>query len=161
MGKIYKNGILFAGSTDSAKSVAFDNTDTGLEADNVQEAIEEVKSGIDLDIENINSNLNVTDVKSLFSVSSDVTNFSAFKYGNLIIANFKMPKGTVITKNFKTIASYNQDDAIIKFSLLTLNSRADLGAIAHRFTTGGSLQVFNNDNTTGGEFMLTGVILVG
>ena len=35
---------VFAGSTDSAKSVAFDNTDTGLEADNVQEAIEEVKN---------------------------------------------------------------------------------------------------------------------
>ncbi len=53
MGKIYKNGILFAGSTDSAKSVAFDNTNTDLEADNVQEAIEEIKD----DVAVINNNL--------------------------------------------------------------------------------------------------------
>ena len=39
MGKIYKNGILFAGSTENARSVAFDNTDTGIEADNEQGAI--------------------------------------------------------------------------------------------------------------------------
>ncbi len=58
MGKIYKNGILFAGSTDSAKSVAFDNTDTGLEADNVQEAIEEVKDKVDTDINNLDTELN-------------------------------------------------------------------------------------------------------
>lgn len=46
MGKIYKNGILFAGSTENARSVAFDNTDTRIEADNVQTAIEEVANGI-------------------------------------------------------------------------------------------------------------------
>ena len=46
MGKIYKNGILFAGSTENARSVAFDNADTGLKANNVQEAIEEVDNNI-------------------------------------------------------------------------------------------------------------------
>lgn len=56
MGKIYKNGILFAGSTENARSVAFDNTDTRIEADNVQGAIEE----IDNNIVEINSNLATT-----------------------------------------------------------------------------------------------------
>lgn len=58
MGKIYKNGILFAGSTENARSVAFDNTDTGIEADNVQGAIAELKSEVDTDIDNISAEIN-------------------------------------------------------------------------------------------------------
>lgn len=46
MGKIYKNGILFAGSTDNASAISFNNADTGIEATNVQGAIEEVTDGI-------------------------------------------------------------------------------------------------------------------
>lgn len=73
MGKIYKNGILFAGSTENARSVAFDNTDTGIEADNVQGAIEEIKD----DVAEINSNLD--DFNSI--KKHQITSFSGITVG--------------------------------------------------------------------------------
>ena len=96
MGKIYKNGILFAGSTENAKSIAFQNTDTGLEADNVQEAIEEVKSGIDLDIENINSNLLKIKAKIYNFQTGTVTNaVSGLYYGETNIKS-DFPTGKIL-----------------------------------------------------------------
>ena len=106
MGKIYKNGILFAGSTENAKSIAFENTDTGLEADNVQEAIEEVKSGIDLDIENINSNLLKIKAKIYNFQTGTVTNaVSGLYYGE---TNIKSDFGAIVGKYFLHICSLNE-----------------------------------------------------
>ncbi len=90
MGKIYKNGILFAGSTDSAKSVAFDNTDTGLEADNVQEAIEEVK--------NKTEKLDVTD-SILLANGISMRYGTLFKIGNLMVMNCLLISETPLPHN--------------------------------------------------------------
>ncbi len=58
MGKIYKNGILFAGSTDNASAISFNNADTGIEAANVQGAIEEIKRKNDIDKSSIDNSIN-------------------------------------------------------------------------------------------------------
>lgn len=85
MGKIYKNGILFAGSTENAGSVAFNNAKTGLEAVNVQGAIEEIKSGIDNEISKISANLLPKEI----TVTSDYLHNAAHFYqiGHSVIAN--------------------------------------------------------------------------
>lgn len=44
MGKIVRNGVTYGGSSTSAENVAYDNTDSGLEAVVVQDAIDELKA---------------------------------------------------------------------------------------------------------------------
>lgn len=90
MGKIYKNGILFAGSTENARSVAFDNADTGLEAANVQGAIEE-----------INNAMTVTDVTDSIVLENGITMRygTLYKVGNLMILNCLLTSETAYAHN--------------------------------------------------------------
>lgn len=87
MGKIYKNGILFAGSTENARSVAFDNTDTGIEADNVQGAIEEIKD----DVSDIKSNLKWKLIDTIPGGDYEIRNIDFSQYDEILIA-FKYTK---------------------------------------------------------------------
>ena len=43
MGKIYRNGVVYGGTTNIAGNIRYDNTGTGLNAVTVQNAITEVK----------------------------------------------------------------------------------------------------------------------
>ena len=44
MGKLMRNGVPYSGSTDSAKHIKFDPTNTALSGTNVQHVIEEISS---------------------------------------------------------------------------------------------------------------------
>lgn len=116
MGKIYKNGILFAGSTENARSVTFDNADTGLESTNVQEAIEEIKRGIDSDIENTNSNLS-----NLFKKVTTSKEYTVTANGATVISiSHTIPSGYKIlgvvgfytghVSNYPLYVTYNRMD---------------------------------------------------
>lgn len=98
MGKIYKNGILFAGGTDNAKSVAFDNTDTDLKANNVQDAIKEVKN----DVTEINSNLEWNLLEEFIGTnSSDVRNIDLTKYKEILITFRYTPTSSETTNEIR------------------------------------------------------------
>ncbi len=106
MGKIYKNGILFAGSTENARSVAFDNADTDLESTNVQEAIEEIKS----DVAEINSNFGQILFDKIYPIGSIYMNVAATNpsefFGGTWVAwgAGRVPVGVNTTDNLFSIA---------------------------------------------------------
>lgn len=81
MGKIYKNGILFAGSTGNADSVAFNNEGTSLEATNVQGAIKEINN----DVADINNNLEWKLVKEIIGISNNIYNINFSKYKEILV----------------------------------------------------------------------------
>lgn len=92
MGKIYKNGILFAGSTDNASAISFNNADTGIEATNVQEAIKEIKN----DITDINNNLLKIKSKTYFvETGTEVNTVSGLYFGELNIKS-DFPAGKIL-----------------------------------------------------------------
>jgi hypothetical protein len=67
MPKIIKNGVTYIGTSDNAAAVSYDNTTSGLNATDVQAAIDEVNSkGID-DIDNVT--LTTSDNNKLLGVS--------------------------------------------------------------------------------------------
>ena len=45
MGRIIKDGIMYAGSVTNAKSIRYDNSDSNLDATNIKDAIDELASG--------------------------------------------------------------------------------------------------------------------
>lgn len=111
MGKIYKNGILFAGSTENARSVAFDNTDTGIEADNVQAAIEEIKD----DVAEINSNLSKAGIVYKSSDMGFATNANGYK----VLIKYKVPEdGLYLCKGDVSLLGATSNQRM----LLNLNS---------------------------------------
>ena len=84
-----------AGGASSAEKVSYDNTESGLEADNVQDAIDEV-----------NSNLTYEDITQDFinniSVSVgtlDTSNVKAYKYGKIIFLQARGMNATPISNN--------------------------------------------------------------
>lgn len=67
-GKIYKvktTGVVPGGSTD-ASDVEYDNTTSGLTADNVQDAIDEVNSNTSNDINNLTNKVNYLEINGWF-----------------------------------------------------------------------------------------------
>ena len=51
MGKIIRNGIPYSGSSNSARSINYDNTNSGLEAQTAQAAVDELNKKIaDIDV---------------------------------------------------------------------------------------------------------------
>ena len=63
MPSIKRNGISYSGGgSSSANGVAFDNTNSGLEATNVQDAISELNNSLNSALENINSTYSITHV---------------------------------------------------------------------------------------------------
>ena len=73
MGKIIKKGVPYGGSSDNARSIKYDNTDSDLQATNVQDAIDELNSTLE-DV-NIYANAfgSAIDLKSYTSASAPYT----------------------------------------------------------------------------------------
>lgn len=99
MGKIYKNGILFAGSTDNASAISFNNADTGIEATNVQGAIEEIKD----DVAEINRN----SIPKEISITGEHVHSAAYAYqiGHEVIANIYFNNLTLTANTFLEIGT--------------------------------------------------------
>ena len=72
MGKIIRNGINYGGTYDSATSVNYDNSNSGLNARTVQEGIDELSESL------TSTSMNITP-----SVAAEYGYFVLRKYGNI------------------------------------------------------------------------------
>ena len=66
MGAIYRNGVPYTGGT-IAGEISYDNTTSGMTADNVQDAIDELKAatvdGKDVAYDNTDSGMSATNIQ--------------------------------------------------------------------------------------------------
>lgn len=79
MGKIMRNGNKYScASPNNAQSVVYDNTTSGLEAENTKEAIDELSSKIDEQNENLgNSRIGFIDTTNIIFQSDNITSYTA------------------------------------------------------------------------------------
>lgn len=151
MGKIYKNGILFAGSTENARSVAFDNTDTGIEADNVQTVIEEMAN-------KLNSNLIPKDV----SITGEHLHQAAYacQIGNEVIANiyFNNLDLTADTSlNLGSISVAPKKSFSFIWAFINVSNNKVLGYGVLQINTSGIISVRSNIDITQGRCIANAV----
>ena len=98
MGKIVRRGIDFSGgggssiSNPTAASVTFDNTDTGLEATNVQDAVTEVNSKLSNLIKNKTITTNTFAVVSGIPLSKPIVSCLC-TYTNIALMAFPTNRG--------------------------------------------------------------------
>ena len=77
MPKIIKNGVTYIGTSDNAAAVSYNNTSSGLNATNVQGAIDEVKGKI--------NNLQTAIFKISAELTGSTVNINANSWGDSIV----------------------------------------------------------------------------
>ena len=134
MGKIYKNGILFAGSTENARSVTFDNADTGLESTNVQEAIKEINNSINLKEISITGE-NVHSAAYACQIGHVV--FANIYFSNLTItSNTKMQIGIIetpprISSSFLCIFINVNNSKVLGYGYLQISNNGNISVLSN------------------------------
>ncbi len=134
MGKIYKNGILFAGSTENAGSVTFNNEETSLESTNVQGAIEEINNLFSL------KEISITGEHvhpAAYAYQSGHMVFANIYFNNLTItANETLQLGTIeISPNkalgFSCIFMNVSNNKVLGYGYLQINTRGNISVLSN------------------------------
>lgn len=159
----------------TASAIEYDNTGSGLTADDVQEAIDELAeaSGISYDntdsgltagnvqvaIDEIAESLNGDEITGLTSQFIDITKVSAYKIGRFVIISINDAE---VTSNMAAFESFI--DNVPPASMRTLGSLAVLsaGAVVTNtscYTVSGNIGVRSLSALTSGQ-VLTGSIII-
>ena len=146
----------------SAENTSYDNTDSGLTAEDVQSAIDEVSSASGISYDNTDSGLTADDVQAAIdeiweeetltptsTVITDLTKVKVLRYGRMIIVSFI---GAVLTSN---VGKYGK----ILEGLTNANEYALNFIVSVNGTTETNTSVYINSNS--GDVQINSAITSG
>ena len=116
MGKIIRNGINYGGTYDSATSVNYDNSNSGLNAHTVQEGIDEVQGNVEALNESLACGKTTLKYSSVYVLNASITFDTPMATDNIsVVAIPIMTSGKIYNRQIELV-SVNRNGCTLRIS---------------------------------------------